>query len=74
MQRKKAVYDEDMHSGQSSRRVRAWLQYHLIKLRTVLIWFTWTMLLAITSMVEVGWSFDEALYFAVSSLSTGGHW
>ena len=43
-------------------------------LRAVGIWLGWILLMILYSMIQVGWSFTEAWYFAISTCSTGGHW
>jgi hypothetical protein len=40
----------------------------------ILIWLIWLAILIAFSMREVKWTFIDALYFAISSLSTGGLW
>jgi hypothetical protein len=43
-------------------------------LKIVAIWLLWILCMIVFSLATVQWNFSEALYFAVSSLSTGGLW
>ena len=37
-------------------------------------WLIWVGIMVAYSLFGMGWSFIQALYFAISTLSTGGHW
>lgn len=54
--------------------VTAWLRYCSSALKALSVWLAFILAMITYSMVTIKWSFQEALYFAVSSLSTGGHW
>ena len=47
---------------------------HAPAIRAVGLWLAWIGIMIFYSMVNVGWSFTEAQYFAISTCSTGGHW
>lgn len=47
---------------------------HAAPLRAVGLWVFWIGLMIFYTMIQVGWSFTEAQYFAISTCSTGGHW
>lgn len=50
-----------------------WLRFNIDKLRAVILWLLLIIIAtAAASSSSNHWSFIEALYFAVSSLSTGG--
>lgn len=55
-------------------KVYAFCQFESEKLMSVVYWLVWVAIMVIYSCAEIGWAFDEGLYFAVSSCSTGGHW
>lgn len=68
-----AIIEEELNSNSNL------LQkvYHFLQLRTdaiklVVLWFLWIAALVIFSMVNVKWTFTNAVFFAVSSLSTAG--
>lgn len=56
------------------RRALAAIKFHWIQMRLVVLWFVWMAIGAMFSGVAFDWPLDQALYFAVSSCSTGGHW
>jgi hypothetical protein len=41
---------------------------------SIIAWFLWIIVGVVWSLETIEWSFSEAVYFAVSSLSTGGLW
>lgn len=51
-----------------------WFDWHKNKFIPVAAWLGWLIWGAVWAREEVGWSVAETLYFAVSSLSTGGLW
>ena len=55
-------------------RILAWMKFNIETVRAISLWIIWILLMIMYSMVQVGWSFREAQYFAISSCSTGGHW
>ena len=55
-------------------RIMAWMKFNIETVRAISLWIVWILLMILYSMVQVGWSFREAQYFAISSCSTGGHW
>ncbi len=51
-----------------------WVKLNEGPLKIVSLWVFWILSMVTFSMCTVKWSFGQALYFAVSSLSTGGLW
>lgn len=47
---------------------------HNSKLMIIYVWFIYVIIGGVCSCVAIGWSFLDGIYFAVSSLSTGGLW
>ena len=43
-------------------------------IRAVGAWLIWIGIMIAYSLFGLGWSFVQAVYFAISTLSTGGHW
>ena len=71
----KKEYKRKTDSTQKWRtRIKAWLKYHKEDVRSIGIWLGWLVLMIVYSMIRIGWSLSQAQYFAISSLSTGGHW
>jgi uncharacterized membrane protein YeiB len=54
--------------------LQAWIHLHSKALKAVSAWLFIVITMIVYSMVFVKWHFREAQYFAVSTLSTGGHW
>lgn len=50
-----------------------WLRYSSA-LKPLSVWGLFVITLIVYSMKLIGWPFREAQYFAISALSTGGHW
>jgi len=68
-------YEEAFQKSSSMlSRFRAIFDQHAPTLRAVSIWLTTMGIMISYSMLEVGWSFTEAQYFAITCLSTGGLW
>lgn len=63
---------EDVSSKPLWRRCQVWLEQHDFAVKVLLLWMVWIASMIIFSCNRVGWSFIDGLYFAVSSLSTGG--
>lgn len=57
-----------------AKRFKAIFDMHEPTIRAVLVWLIMLGIMITYSMLEVGWSFQNAQYFAISSLSTGGLW
>ncbi len=53
-------------------RLSAWCVRHDTAVKTIGAWVVWISAMILFSCVRVKWSFIDGLYFAVSSLSTGG--
>ena len=68
-------YEEAFNkSSDACSRFRAIFDQHAPTLRAVSVWLIAMGIMIAYSMLEVGWSFTEAQYFAISTLSTGGLW
>ena len=68
-------YEEAFVKGSTfSERARAVFDQHAPTLRAVSVWLIALGMMIAYSMLEVGWSFKEAQYFAIGTLSTGGLW
>ena len=66
-------YEEDMKSTSMFVRVNAFVSANWTKFRSIIIWILWVFWAIIWSMFYgPKWSFIPALYWAISSLSTGG--
>jgi hypothetical protein len=53
-------------------RIYVWATYKVELFLPVIVWLFWVLLGVVWSMCVVKWSFAKALYFSISSLSTGG--
>ena len=53
-------------------KIRAFINFHWEKLRSIFLWLIFLFLATICAMETNAWSFVNALYFAISTLSTGG--
>lgn len=51
-----------------------WIQVNITPLRIIALWLWWITMMVAFSCSTVEWDFIEGLYFALSSLSTGGLW
>jgi hypothetical protein len=65
---------EDLMSqrGHYSSKIKAFVKYHWSKLRSMFLFATFIALATVSALQNPEFSFVNALYFAVSSLSTGG--
>ena len=54
--------------------IKAVVVQYEAQIRAVSTWLIWVGIMVAFSLFGMGWSFIQALYFAVSTLSTGGHW
>jgi hypothetical protein len=55
-------------------KIKELVKFHWAKLRTVVLFLAFIFTATICAWQNTKFSFREALYFAVSSLSTGGHY
>ena len=56
------------------KKLRHWIRFHWTKVRAILIFISFVISAMIAALIIVPkWSFVNAFYFAISSLSTGGH-
>jgi len=69
-----ALVAENYKNTTSLDRVAAWLQMNVLPLQRIFLTFALIGLLMVYSLIAIGWGWSDALYFAVSSLSTGGLW
>ncbi|CAB9509107.1 expressed unknown protein [Seminavis robusta] len=75
MQHEKTIEEAILSSDRSYQgKLQAWIFHNKSALKAVSVWLGFIIVMIIYSMVAVKWSFGEAQYFAVSTLSTGGHW
>jgi hypothetical protein len=69
----KEAYEKAIAPGQPIfQRIRAWRIYRKQQLNALALWFFWIALMTMYSMINLKWTFAEAQYYAISSLSTGG--
>lgn len=56
-------------------RLKHWARLNINSLRIIGLWSVWIALMVVFSVVNIKeWVFIDGLYFAISSLSTGGLW
>jgi hypothetical protein len=68
-------YEIDMKSGNKVVMLIAWSKHHKAQLSPILAWVVWQSIGIITAYHSFDqWTITEAIYFGVSSLSTGGLW
>jgi hypothetical protein len=67
-------YEEAMRKGSFTDKLKESFVQNAASLRAVGLWIVWIGAMILYSMVEIGWTFTEAQYFAISTCSTGGHW
>ena len=67
-------YEAGIEDKRMIRRIVARINYNWEALRAIALWMFWLGVMIIYSCIQIGWPFKEAQYFAISSLSTGGHW
>ncbi len=69
-----ALLDEEKHERDRvwHERLLKWFSRHDNAVKTIGLWVVWISAMILFSCVTVKWSFIDGLYFAVSSLSTGG--
>ena len=69
------AYDDTMKS--SKNRLQIWtlvcIKYEP-QIRALAAWFVWIGIMIVYSIYGYGWSYVQAQYFAISTLSTGGLW
>ena len=69
-----ALHEEQMKTASWDVRAKLWIEMNDGALKVIATWFLWIVILIVFSLATVKWNFTEAMYFAVSSLSTGGLW
>lgn len=70
----KALTEQKFKSASSLEKCIYWAKMNESALQIIAMWFVWIVAMITFSLCTVKWNFSEALYFAVSSLSTGGLW
>jgi hypothetical protein len=70
----KALEQEKFRKATSYEKFIVYLRMNDSSLKVVAVWLLWLLVMIIFSLAAINWDFTEALYFAVSSLSTGGLW
>jgi len=70
----KALAQQKFEHSTPREKLYLWVRLHEGSLKIVGIWITWILAMIVFSLCTVRWNFTNALYFAVSSLSTGGLW
>lgn len=74
-QRQQQKYENAQAEGKTyAKKLWYWAIHNQEHLRAVGLWILWISMMITYSMIQVGWSFTEAQYFAISACSTGGHW
>ena len=63
-----------MKYGNFRVRLTSWLIYNMNRIKPILVWAIWIIWAIIWSCYYIDWSFTQGVYFAISSLSTGGLW
>lgn len=69
-----ALAEKEFKQASSFNKLIYWAQINEGALKIIGTWVLWIAAMIIFSMCTVEWDFVQALYFAVSSLSTGGLW
>lgn len=69
-----ALRQEKFRTASFRQRIMLWMKMHKGSLMLISLWLIWIAAMVIFSLNTTKWRFTEAVYFAVSSLSTGGLW
>ena len=64
-------YYED---ASSVKKIKFWINSNAVKLEVIFLWVLWIIAMTVFSCVTIKWDVGQGIYFAVSSLSTGGCW
>lgn len=70
----KALTEQKFKNASDLEKCIYWAKMNEGALQIIGMWFVWIVSMIIFSLCTVKWNFSQALYFAVSSLSTGGLW
>ena len=69
------IYEETMNNSRNPlTMLKTFYNKYEAPIRAVMVWVSWIGIMATYSLYGVGWSYVQAQYFAISTLSTGGHW
>lgn len=69
-----ALEQEKFRTANRFQKFMYYLKMNEGSVKIICVWLLWIIALIVFSSVTVKWNFTQALYFAVSSLSTGGLW
>jgi len=70
----KEAYDKQQE-GNVIQRLYSYIIFEWEKFQSLFIWFLWILVMTIFALCPpIDFPLDQAVYFAVSSCSTGGHW
>ena len=69
-----ALYQEQYKHSSNFEKYTLWAKLHETSLKFIAIWPLWILTLMTFSLLTVKWDWTQAIYFAISSLSTGGLW
>lgn len=68
------AFEDNMENQNILEVIKDFLIYYESPIRAVGCWVIWVGIMIAYSSVGLGWPFVQALYFAISTLSTGGLW
>lgn len=66
--------DANSNSSVTFNKIKSCFLENYSSFTAIIAWFLWVIVGVLWSLFTIKWSFSEAVYFAVSSLSTGGLW
>jgi hypothetical protein len=69
-----ALQQEKYTNATSIEKYLHWMSINSGSLNVIGVWFLWIFCMVAFSLSEIKWDFSQAVYFAVSSFSTGGLW
>ena len=68
------AFEESMKNKFGLKAVKGFMVYYEAPIRAIVCWLMWVGIMIAYSLLGLDWSFVQAVYFAISTLSTGGHW
>ena len=69
-----AEFKKTLATGSTFHKIYAWIEYNWLQLKPLLYFLGFVLGATIWSMYYIKWPFIDGLYFAISSMSTGGLW
>lgn len=69
-----AEFKKTLETGTTFHKIYAWIEYNWLQLKPLLYFFGFVFGATAWSMHYIKWPFIDGLYFAISSMSTGGLW